>query len=73
MPNSYIDYLQDDPFIPYRAVYLTPDTIWDWNFTTTSQTGLNGRSLPYPRGHLLGGSSGISKAFPHDFEGSHSI
>ncbi|KAF8223580.1 aryl-alcohol-oxidase from pleurotus Eryingii [Tricholoma matsutake] len=32
----------------------------DWNFTTTSQVGLAGRSLPYPRGHILGGSSSIN-------------
>ncbi|KAF8955190.1 alcohol oxidase [Flammula alnicola] len=32
----------------------------DWNFTTTSQVGLSGRSIPYPRGHILGGSSSIN-------------
>ncbi|KIJ24116.1 GMC oxidoreductase, partial [Sphaerobolus stellatus SS14] len=33
---------------------------YDWNLTTVSQVGLNGRSLPYPRGHVLGGSSSIN-------------
>jgi choline dehydrogenase-like flavoprotein len=32
----------------------------DWNFTTTSQVGLAGRSIAYPRGHILGGSSSIN-------------
>ncbi|KAF8219903.1 aryl-alcohol oxidase-like protein [Tricholoma matsutake] len=32
----------------------------DWNSTTTSQVGLAGRSIPYPRGHILGGSSSIN-------------
>ncbi|KIJ42485.1 GMC oxidoreductase [Sphaerobolus stellatus SS14] len=33
---------------------------YDWNFTTVPQVGLNGRSLPYTRGHVLGGSSSIN-------------
>ncbi|KAF9447243.1 GMC oxidoreductase [Macrolepiota fuliginosa MF-IS2] len=36
---------------------------YDWNYTTTPQTGLNGRTVPYPRGHLLGGSSSINAMF----------
>jgi choline dehydrogenase len=32
----------------------------DWGFRTTLQAGLNGRSLPYPRGKVLGGSSSIN-------------
>ena len=34
---------------------------YDWNYTTTPQSGFNGRSVPYPRGRILGGSSSISK------------
>ena len=44
---------------------------YDWNYTTTSQPGLNGRSFPYPRGKILGGSSSISKQLsiiPHHRE-----
>ncbi|KAF9002550.1 GMC oxidoreductase-domain-containing protein [Cyathus striatus] len=37
-----------------------PGSRYDWNFTTVPQTGLNGRSLPYARGHVLGGSSSIN-------------
>ncbi|KXN83424.1 Alcohol dehydrogenase [acceptor] [Leucoagaricus sp. SymC.cos] len=30
---------------------------YDWNFTTTPQVGLNGRTLAYARGHILGGNA----------------
>ncbi|KAJ7173915.1 aryl-alcohol oxidase-like protein [Mycena crocata] len=36
------------------------NTELDWNYTTTAQTGLNGRTLGYPRGHVIGGSSAIN-------------
>jgi choline dehydrogenase len=32
----------------------------DWNFTTTSQPGLDGRTIPIPRGKAVGGSSVIN-------------
>ncbi|KAF8199817.1 alcohol oxidase [Mycena galopus ATCC 62051] len=46
--------------VPFYWNRATPDTPQDWNFTTTAQTGLDGRSLPYPRGHVLGGSSSVN-------------
>ncbi|KAI0077532.1 aryl-alcohol-oxidase from pleurotus Eryingii [Panus rudis PR-1116 ss-1] len=45
--------------IPFLAVAL-PGTSVDWNFTTTPQSGLGGRVLPYTRGHVLGGSSSVN-------------
>lgn len=33
---------------------------YDWKFTTTSQPGLGGRSLPWPRGRVLGGTSALN-------------
>lgn len=39
---------------------MIPNTIYDWNYTTTSQLGLNGRTLPYPAGRILGGTSSAS-------------
>ncbi|KAF9002546.1 pyranose dehydrogenase [Cyathus striatus] len=33
---------------------------FDWNFTTVPQVGYNGLSLPYSRGHVLGGTSSIN-------------
>ncbi|KAJ7749423.1 aryl-alcohol oxidase-like protein [Mycena metata] len=35
-------------------------TILDWNYTTTPQSGLNGRTLDFPRGFVAGGSSCIN-------------
>ncbi|KAF8971824.1 hypothetical protein BDZ97DRAFT_1693110 [Flammula alnicola] len=42
---------------PFLGPTLTPNTLFDWNYTVSPQTGLDGRSFPYPRGRLLGGSS----------------
>ncbi|KAJ5295340.1 hypothetical protein PENANT_c001G06072 [Penicillium antarcticum] len=33
---------------------------YDWQFETTSQPGLGGRSLPWPRGRVLGGTSALN-------------
>lgn len=46
--------------VPLLCTRLTPNTAWDWNFTTTAQPGLNGRVVPFPRGIGLGGSSAVS-------------
>ncbi|KAG6899171.1 hypothetical protein C0993_012714 [Termitomyces sp. T159_Od127] len=46
--------------IPFLCHEDTPNTPWDWNYTTVPQPGLGGRSIPYPRGHVLGGSSSIN-------------
>lgn len=43
--------------IPFISPSLTPFTALDWNYTTVPQPGLAGRSIPFPRGHGLGGSS----------------
>ncbi|KAJ7083904.1 aryl-alcohol oxidase-like protein [Mycena epipterygia] len=46
-----------DIIVPFFCAQASPFTPQDWNYTTTPQTGLNGRSIPYPRGFVLGGSS----------------
>ncbi|KAJ3517011.1 hypothetical protein NLJ89_g768 [Agrocybe chaxingu] len=46
--------------IPFFCPLLSPLTPYDWNFTTTPQPGLGGRSVAYKRGHVLGGSSSIN-------------
>ena len=46
--------------VPQLCVTLTPNTAWDWNFTTVPQEGLNGRTPPFPRGIGLGGTSAVS-------------
>ncbi|KAF8075341.1 aryl-alcohol oxidase precursor [Lyophyllum atratum] len=43
--------------IPLLSPKLTQPSPYEWNYTTTPQPGLAGRSIAYPRGHILGGSS----------------
>ena len=38
----------------------TLGTKYDWQFATVPQPGLNGRSLPWPRGKVLGGTSALN-------------
>ena len=38
----------------------TLGTEYDWQFETTRQDGLGGRSLPFPRGKVLGGTSALN-------------
>ncbi|KAF8199805.1 aryl-alcohol oxidase precursor [Mycena galopus ATCC 62051] len=49
-----------DIMVPFYCTRATPDTPQDWNYSTTVQSGLGGRSIPYPRGHVLGGSSSVN-------------
>src|SRR3954449_10852912 len=42
------------------ALYKVWRTRRDWNYTTEPQSGLDGRTLFWPRGKLLGGSSSIN-------------
>ena len=35
-------------------------TKYDWKFETTPQEGINGRSLSWPRGKVLGGTSALN-------------
>ncbi|KAF8218301.1 aryl-alcohol oxidase-like protein [Mycena galopus ATCC 62051] len=37
--------------------------IWSWNYSTISQPGLNGRTIPYQRAHILGGCSAHNGMF----------
>ncbi|KDR77821.1 hypothetical protein GALMADRAFT_245927 [Galerina marginata CBS 339.88] len=46
--------------IPFLCTHTTPQTPWDWNYTTIPQPGLNGASISYPRGHVLGGTSSVN-------------
>ncbi|KAF9468259.1 aryl-alcohol-oxidase from pleurotus Eryingii [Collybia nuda] len=50
----------DDLIIPFFALLATPDRPWTWNYTTTLQEGFNNRSIVYPRGRVLGGSSSVN-------------
>ncbi|KAL0570570.1 hypothetical protein V5O48_011389 [Marasmius crinis-equi] len=44
------------PFLGPTAV----NTVVDWNFTSSPQVGMFNRTVPLPRGHVLGGSSSIN-------------
>ncbi|KAJ6467574.1 GMC oxidoreductase-domain-containing protein [Mycena vitilis] len=46
--------------VPFYCARATPNTPQDWNYTTSPQSGLNGRSIAYPRGFVLGGSSSVN-------------
>ncbi|MFK0162953.1 GMC family oxidoreductase [Rhizobium sp. NPDC090279] len=46
--------------IPVGYLYCINNPRTDWCFTTSPEAGLNGRSLNYPRGKVLGGCSSIN-------------
>ena len=47
---------------PFFATSVSPS--FDWNYTTVPQAALENRTIPYPRGFVLGGSSSISSCTP---------
>lgn len=46
--------------IPIGYLFCMGNPRTDWMMKTASEPGLNGRSLPYPRGKVLGGCSSIN-------------
>jgi choline dehydrogenase len=46
--------------IPVGYLYCIGNPRTDWMYRTREEPGLNGRSLRYPRGRVLGGSSSIN-------------
>ncbi|GAB4347785.1 MAG: GMC family oxidoreductase N-terminal domain-containing protein [Oricola sp.] len=46
--------------IPVGYLFAIGNPRSDWCFKTVSEPGLNGRSLSYPRGKVIGGSSAIN-------------
>lgn len=46
--------------IPVGYLYCIGNPRTDWLYQTEAEAGLNGRSLRYPRGKVLGGSSSIN-------------
>lgn len=46
--------------IPVGYLFAIGNPRADWMFRTESEPGLNGRSLAYPRGKVIGGSSAIN-------------
>ncbi|KAF8148135.1 aryl-alcohol oxidase [Mycena galopus ATCC 62051] len=43
--------------VPFLLNSLLGDSVYSWNYTTTPQSGLNGRSISFPRAYMLGGCS----------------
>ena len=59
--------------IPVGYLYCIGNPRTDWLFSTVKETGLNGRSLLYPRGRVLGGCSSINgmlyvRGQSHDYD-----
>ncbi|KAJ7073980.1 aryl-alcohol oxidase [Mycena amicta] len=50
------------PFTTFVGEMLGP-SIYEWNYTTIPQAGLNGRVLNYSRAHILGGCSSHNAMF----------
>ncbi len=46
--------------IPVGYLYCMGNPRTDWGYRTASEPGLNGRSLAYPRGKVMGGCSSIN-------------
>ena len=46
--------------IPIGYLYCMGNPRTDWGYSTVAEAGLNGRSLAYPRGKVLGGCSSIN-------------
>ena len=46
--------------IPVGYLFSIGNPRSDWMYRTLPEEGLNGRSLPYPRGKVIGGSSAIN-------------
>ncbi|KAF5362466.1 hypothetical protein D9756_002088 [Leucocoprinus leucothites] len=49
-----------EPHIPRLCTQITPQTKYDWNYTTVAQPGFDNREIPIARGFLLGGSSSVN-------------
>ena len=47
-------------YVPVGYLYSIGNPRSDWMFKTEPEEGLNGRSLPFPRGKVIGGSSAIN-------------
>ncbi|KAJ6481563.1 aryl-alcohol oxidase-like protein [Mycena vitilis] len=52
-----------DSTVPFLVNDLLQPNVYEWNYTTTPQPGLNGRVLPYLRAHMLGGCSAHNLMF----------
>ncbi|KAJ7690127.1 alcohol oxidase [Mycena rosella] len=49
-----------DPILDIPFFCINIGNNYNWNYTTVDQPGLNGRTSPFPRGFVLGGSSAVN-------------
>lgn len=55
---------QDRFLTPSAVLYESfLNTEYDWEWVTTAQSGLSGRTTPWPRGKVLGGSSSVNSMY----------
>ena len=54
--------------VPFIALSNLNNSSLLWNYVTVPQAGLENRTLSYPRGRTLGGSSSVSKSCTPDLE-----
>ncbi|KAJ7653287.1 OPT oligopeptide transporter protein-domain-containing protein [Mycena polygramma] len=52
-----------DSQAPFLVTDMLLQPIWSYNYSTTPQQGLNGRTIPYQRGRILGGCSSHNGMF----------
>lgn len=50
-----------DSEVPFLVIDMLGNPIWSWNYSTTPQLGLGGRTSPYARARILGGCSSHSE------------
>jgi choline dehydrogenase len=60
--------------IPAGALHLRANPLVNWNYWSEGEPGLDGRSLHWPRGRVLGGTSSINgmlyvRGNPSDYDG----
>jgi choline dehydrogenase-like flavoprotein len=67
--------MDSHPFvrIPAAVMAAVGRPSLNWGFETTSQPALNGRRIPVPRGHVLGGTGSINgmvyhRGYPRDYD-----
>ncbi|KAF9517673.1 GMC oxidoreductase [Hydnum rufescens UP504] len=58
-PNSY----RPETTAPLRAIQASPGQDYNWPYVLQPQAGLGGRTVDYPRGKILGGTSVINFMF----------
>ncbi len=46
--------------LPVGNIFLLPDQRYNWQYNFTGGDGVNGRTIPCPRGRLLGGSTSVN-------------